>query len=149
MSCYFVGASQKVSGNAFEVLGVPQNVSDNAFEVLGAPQKVSGNAFEALGVPQMVSGSACEVLGTSQKVFAFPAGGGWVLFPTNYNVDNLLYVRAVDVTVLVYIALLSSGAAAYLNFHCCNLGISITILRGIDAYDICLWHSIVAIGAYC
>lgn len=86
MSCYFVGASQKVSGSAFEALGVPQNVSDSAFEVLGVPQKVLGFAFEALGASQKVSGSACEVLGTSQKVFRFPTpaeDGGYSLWNNN------------------------------------------------------------------
>ena len=60
MSYFLVGASQKVSGSAFEALG--------------APQKVSGSAFEALGVSQKVSGSTFEVLGTSRKVFSLAAG---------------------------------------------------------------------------
>ena len=53
------------------------------------------------------------------------------------NVDYLLNVRAVDLTVLVYVALLSSRAATDLNLHCGNIGVLAVILGSIDADGVC------------
>ena len=44
------------------------------------------------------------------------------------NVDYLLNVRAVDLAVLVYVALLSSRAATDLNLHYGNIGVLAVIL---------------------
>ena len=53
------------------------------------------------------------------------------------NVDYLLNVRAVDLAVLVYVALLGSRAATDLNLHCGNIGVLAVILGSIDAYGVC------------
>ena len=53
------------------------------------------------------------------------------------NVDYLLNVRAVDLAVLVYVALLSSRAATDLNLHCGNIGVLAVILGSIDADGVC------------
>ena len=116
----------------FFLVGASQKVSGSTFEALGAPQKVSGSAFEALGAPQKVSGSTFEVLGTSRKVFSLAAGVA-LLLSTHDDVDNLLYVRAVDSSVLVHVTLDARSAATYLNILRRNVRVFVAVLLSIDA----------------